>query len=77
MLGWRSAAGVDRTLDAIAPASDAVGMGTAIVSIALSMDGQETISRVVPVLAVVFWLTLGVVLPARATRDRKRFDRCP
>ena len=74
MRGWRPAAGlVDRTLDAIAPASGAVVMGTGIVSIALSLDGQETISRVLLVLAAVFWVGLGVLLPARATRDRKRF----
>src|SRR5438067_2507223 len=74
MRSWRPAAGlVDRILDAIAPASGAVVMGTGIVSIALSLDGQETISRVVLGLDAVFWVALGVLLPARATRDRKRF----
>jgi hypothetical protein len=52
---WRPAAGViERTLDAIPPASGAVVMGTGIVSIALSLDAQETISRGVLVLAAVF-----------------------
>jgi hypothetical protein len=64
---------VDGTVDAIALASEAVMMGTAIVSIALSLDGQEPISRVVLVVAAVFWVALGVLLPARATRDRERF----
>ena len=64
---------VDGTVDAIALASEAVMMGTAIVSIAVSLDGQEPISRVVLVVAAVFWVALGVLLPAHAARDRKRF----
>jgi tellurite resistance protein TehA-like permease len=74
MRSWRPAAGlIDRTLDAIPPASGAVVMGTGIVSIALSLDGHETISRIVLVFDAVFWVTLSVLLPARATRDRTRF----
>ncbi len=74
MASWRPAAGVvKRTLDAIPPASGAVVMGTGIVSIALSLDDHETISRVLLVLDAVIWLALAVLLPARATRDRERF----
>lgn len=70
----RPAAGVvKRTLDAIPPASGAVVMGTGIVSITLSLDGHETISRVLLVLDAVIWVALAVLLPARATRDRARF----
>jgi len=74
MRGWRPAAGViERTLDAISPASGAVVMGTGIVSTALSFGGHETISRVLLVLDAIIWVALAVLLPARATRDRPRF----
>jgi len=74
MRGWRPAAGVvKRTLDAIPPASGAVVMGTGIVSIALSLDRHETISRVLLVLDAVIWVALIVLLPARAARDHGRF----
>jgi tellurite resistance protein TehA-like permease len=70
----RAAAGVVmRTLDAIPPASGAVVMGTGIVSIALSLDGHETVSRVLLVLDAVIWVALAVLLPARAARDHPRF----
>jgi hypothetical protein len=36
-----------RTLDSIPPAAGADVMGTGIVSIALSLDGQETLSRAI------------------------------
>jgi tellurite resistance protein TehA-like permease len=64
---------VKRTLDAIPPASGAVVMGTGIVSIALSLDRHETISRVLLVLDAVIWVALIVLLPARAARDHGRF----
>ncbi|MEO8967453.1 MAG: tellurite resistance/C4-dicarboxylate transporter family protein [Solirubrobacteraceae bacterium] len=74
MRSWRPAAGlIDRTLDAIPPASGAVVMGTGIVSTALSLDGHETISRVVLVLTALTWVALAGLLPARAARDRDRF----
>jgi tellurite resistance protein TehA-like permease len=70
----RPAAGVvKRTLDAIPPASGAVVMGTGIVSIALSLDRHETISRILLVLDAVTWVALAVLLPARAARDHGRF----
>jgi tellurite resistance protein TehA-like permease len=74
MASWRPPAGlIDRILDAIPPASGAVVMGTGIVSIGLSLDGHETISRVVLILDALIWAILAVLLPARATRDRARF----
>lgn len=76
MPGWRAAPGaLDLILDAVPPASGAVVMGTGIVSIGLSLDGQETLSRVLLALDVATWLTLAVLLPARAWRDRDRFRR--
>ncbi len=48
-------------------------MGTGIISIGLSLDGHETISRVLLTLDAVIWAALAVLLPARATRDRARF----
>jgi len=74
MRRWHPAAGViERALDAIGPASGAVVMGTGIVSIALSLDGHETISRILLVLDALTWIALTVLLPARAMRDRERF----
>jgi hypothetical protein len=64
---------LDRILTAIPPASGAVVMGTGIVSIGLSLDGQETISRVMLVLDAVIWGALAVLLAARAARDHPRF----
>jgi tellurite resistance protein TehA-like permease len=45
-------------------------MGTGIVSVALSLDGAETLSRMLLVIAVVTWVALGVLVPFRARRDR-------
>ncbi len=70
----RLTAGVlGRSLDSTPPAVGAEVMGTAIVSIALSLDGQETFSRVVLVRAVVIWVTLAMLLPLRAARDPAAF----
>ncbi|HVS99693.1 MAG TPA: tellurite resistance/C4-dicarboxylate transporter family protein [Solirubrobacterales bacterium] len=64
---------LDLLLGSVPPASGAVVMGTGIVSIGLSLDGQEALSRVLLVLDGATWLTLAVLLPARAVRDRERF----
>jgi tellurite resistance protein TehA-like permease len=66
---------LERTLAAIPPASGAVVMGTGIVSIALSLDGRETLSRVLLGIAACAWLVLGALLAGRAARDRPRFDQ--
>src|ERR1044072_6375827 len=44
-------------------------MGTGIVSIALSIDGQETLSRVLLTAATAIWLPVAMLLPLRAARD--------
>lgn len=64
---------LEHTLAAIPPASGAVVMGTAIVSIALSLDGHETLSRILLAICVAIWIALGMLLVGRAARDRPRF----
>ena len=64
---------LQRILAAIPPASGAVVMGTGIVSIALSLDGSEMLSRILLAVAAVVWVALGVLLVGRAARDRSRF----
>ena len=57
----------------IPPASGAVVMGTGIVSVALYLDGRETVSRVLLAVGLVVWVALGMILAGRLTRDRARF----
>jgi hypothetical protein len=64
---------LDRMLDSIPPAAGAEVMGTGIVSIALSLDHHETLSRILLVIAAVMWVTLAALIPFRARRDRARF----
>jgi tellurite resistance protein TehA-like permease len=71
--GSPPARALEHLLDATPPASGAVVMGTGIVSIGLSLDGHETLSRVLLILDAVIWAALAVLLPARAARDRARF----
>jgi len=66
-------AALQRTLAAVPPSSGAVVMGTAIVSIALSLDGHETLSRILLLIAAAVWAALGGLLIGRAARDRPRF----
>jgi hypothetical protein len=71
-----SAAGaLERIVSAIPPASGAVVMGTGIVSIALSLDRQETLSRILLVIAAAAWIALGLLLTGRAQYDRERVHR--
>jgi tellurite resistance protein TehA-like permease len=44
-------------------------MASGIVSIGLSLDGQETLSRVTLVVAAAIWVTLAILLPLRAVLD--------
>jgi hypothetical protein len=60
-------------LAAIPAASGAVVMGTGIVSVALLLDGDETLSRILLVVAGVAWVALGMILADRLVRDRERF----
>ena len=74
MSASRASAGtLDRVLDAIPPAAGAEVMGTGIISIALTLDGHETLSRILLVIAAAMWVTLAVLVPLRARRDPDRF----
>jgi tellurite resistance protein TehA-like permease len=68
----RAADALGRILGAIPPASGAVVMGTGIVSVGLSLDGRETLSRILLVIAAIAWVALGLLLAGRALRDRER-----
>lgn len=63
---------IERILEAIPPASGSVVMGTGIVSVALSLDGRETLSRILLVICAIAWVILGLLLGARVLRDRER-----
>jgi hypothetical protein len=74
MVSSRLTTGVlGRTVDSNPPAAGAEVMGTGIVSIALSLDGQETLSRVILAIAAVMWVALALLLPLRAARDPAGF----
>jgi len=62
-------------LAAIPPASGAVVMGTGIVSIDLSLDHFETLSRILLVIDALIWIALGTLLAARVLHDRERVRR--
>jgi len=64
--------GLDRVLDSVPPAAGAEVMGTGIVSIALSLDGNETLSRILLVITALTWVALGVLAALRIQRDRAR-----
>jgi tellurite resistance protein TehA-like permease len=63
----------DRMLDSVPPAAGAEVMGTGIVSIGLSLAGSETVSKILLVIAAAMWVTLAMLVPLRAWRDRARF----
>jgi hypothetical protein len=63
----------DRMLASGAPEAGAQVMGTGIVSVALSLDGAETLSRIVLAIAAAIWLMLAMLVPARAARNPARF----
>jgi tellurite resistance protein TehA-like permease len=74
MPSGRATAGVfDRVLDSVPPAAGAEVMGTGILSVALSLDGHETLSRILLVIAGLMWVTLAVLVSLRARRDPDRF----
>jgi hypothetical protein len=52
-----------RTLDSIPPAVGAEVMGTGSVSVGLSADGQETLSRVLLAIAAARWLLIAALVP--------------
>ena len=63
---------IEKLLHSIPPASGAVVMGTGIVSIDLSTDGRETLSRILLVIAAAIWVGLGLLLAARLGSDREQ-----
>ncbi len=63
---------LERTLDSISPAAGAEVMGTGIVSIALSLAGPQTISRILLAITALTWLGLVVLLAVRTARDPAR-----
>ncbi|HEY5429933.1 MAG TPA: tellurite resistance/C4-dicarboxylate transporter family protein [Solirubrobacteraceae bacterium] len=67
-------ADLERTLAALPPSSGAVVMGTGIVSIALSLDGHETLAQILLGVAAFVWVALAALLIGRTVRDRPRFD---
>ena len=62
-----------RVLDWTPPAAGAEVMGTGIVSMALSLDGDETLSRILLAIAGVTWLMLAAVVVVRGWCVRARF----
>ncbi len=48
-------------------------MATGIVSTGLSLDGQETLSKITLGIAAVIWVALAILLPLRAARDPAGF----
>jgi len=66
----RAVVAAGRLAAAVPPASGAVVMGTGIVSIGLSLDGEETLSRVLLAIAALVWFLLGIVMLALALRRR-------
>jgi hypothetical protein len=50
-------------------------MGTGIVSIALSLGGHETLSRILLVIDIAVWVVLGLLLAARIAVHRERAQR--
>jgi tellurite resistance protein TehA-like permease len=62
-----------RTLDWAQPAAGADVMATGIVSTGLSLDGQETLSKITLGIAAFIWVALGILLPLRAARDPAGF----
>jgi len=62
-------------LAVVPPGSGAVVMGTGIVSVALSLDGREILSRVLLAGAAVLWIVLGLLLAGRILCDRERARR--
>ena len=70
MVGSRlTAGGLGRTLDSITPAAGAEVMGTGIVSIALSLDGREMLSRAMLICAAIERRMLSIRAQLCVLRD--------
>jgi tellurite resistance protein TehA-like permease len=57
----------------VKPAAGAAVMGTGIVSVALSLDGAKTVSRILLAITGVMWVTLAALAASRAVGDRAGF----
>jgi tellurite resistance protein TehA-like permease len=66
---------VGRITNAVPPAAGAMVMGTAIVSIGLSLDHRERLSQILLIVDAAAWLALGLLLAHRTARDRSRVRR--
>lgn len=62
-----------RVLRALPPASGGAVMGTAIVSVALALDGRDGISEALMWIALGIWVVLALLLLARFAVNRPRF----
>src|SRR5207237_3198596 len=71
--GGESASPSGKAPDPLLPA--AAVMGTGIVSVALSLDGHETLSRALLGLAAAGWILLAAQLAGRALRGRAPMRR--
>jgi tellurite resistance protein TehA-like permease len=62
----------DRMLDSVSPAAGAEVLGAGIVSIAVWLDHQDTLSRILLVVAATLWVTFAALVLGRAVLDRGR-----
>lgn len=62
-----------RVLEALPPASGGAVMGTAIVSVALALDGHGGLSEALMWIALAIWVVLALLLVARFAVHRPRF----
>ncbi len=58
--------GLERVLDSAPPAAGAEVMGTGMVSVALSLDGLRTLSRILLAITALTWVMLAALVPLRA-----------
>jgi Voltage-dependent anion channel len=65
--------GLDSLLERLSPASEAIVMGTGIISIALALDGSRTLAHLTLMLAAAAWISLGLLLTVGVVRDSIRF----
>ncbi|MGZ4342561.1 MAG: SLAC1 family transporter [Solirubrobacteraceae bacterium] len=68
-----TAAALRRVLEALPPASGSAVMGTGVVSLALHLDGRESLSKLLMWIAVGVWVALAALLVTRFTFQRSRF----
>jgi tellurite resistance protein TehA-like permease len=67
-----SADRLERVVASFSPEAGGMVMGTGIVSIALSLDGRDTLSKILLVICAGAWLVLGGLLGFRLWHDHSR-----